>query len=81
MRAHKYKRGFVHAYKRWTAHGELPIFHSPPPVEDQMPYSSQNDTNFFGIGMHLFDNLNPTQRMVFDLNHVLTIHIYDFLLI
>ena len=64
-RTHICKKDFVHDYYRWTSHGELP-FHYPSPLEET-PSSSQNDINFFGIGMHLFDNLNPTQRlMVFD---------------
>ena len=51
-RVHLYRRGFVANYMLWNAHGESSSHH--------------NDMDFFGIGKSLFDNLNPTRRMVFD---------------
>ncbi|KAL8153613.1 hypothetical protein V2J09_011373 [Rumex salicifolius] len=56
VRVHLYTKGFVDTYYWWTAHGELSF----------VSVSNQNNINIFGIGIDLFDNSNPAQRMVFD---------------
>ncbi|KAL8140506.1 hypothetical protein V2J09_006527 [Rumex salicifolius] len=56
VRVHLYTKGFVDSYYSWTEHGELPFVSA----------SNMNDMNIFGIGIDMFDNSNPAQRMVFD---------------
>ena len=63
VRIHLYRKGFVDNYLLWNAHGEQSVY---TPTVEESSSSHYNDMGFFGIGPTLFDNLNPTKRMVFD---------------